>query len=519
MGPSGISTHCLVFRCYATTESLHIGGTNRRYQVSPVVDGSDESQRKSLGDDFQMELEGLFSEVKSMITDGNKGDAIDLLEANYEAVKEQMVAGSKTVEEAAILDVIALGYMAIGDFKMVESILNMLNEIVHDLSDDEPFLDAILTHMGSMHSALGRYEKSILSYKRVLETLERNHGSNSTLLVMPLLGMGKALGCAGRATKAIDIYHRVISILESSSGVESKELVIPLNALGNLLIEEGKAKDAESAFLRILGIYTKLYGEDDERVAMAMCSLANAKCAKGDAEEAIKLYRNALQVLEHSEGMNLDDGILEKTRIELAELLHVVGRENEGRKLLEECLSITRKYKGEEDPNFVTHLTNLATSYSRSKNYVESERLLRSSLQIMKKTVGPDDPSITFVMLQLAVNLYNLKQDEEAEQLALEVLRVREKAFGNDSVPVGEALECLICIQNRMERDDGEILKLLKRNLNIQEKTFGHESEQVVETLKKIVFYMDKMGIKDQKFPFQRRLTSLRNKFKQQVQY
>ncbi|PWA51438.1 tetratricopeptide repeat (TPR)-like superfamily protein [Artemisia annua] len=518
--PIGISARCLAFKCYATTESLHVGGQTRGNEVSSVVDGSDKSQRKSLGDDFEKNLEELFSEIKSMIQMGNKGDAIDLLEANYEAVREQMVAGGKGVEEAATLDVIALGYMAIGDFKMVESVLNKLNEIVHDLSDDEPLLDSILTHMGSMHSALGRFEKSMLSYKRALQILERNHGSNSTSLVMPLLGMGKALGSAGRATKAIDIYHRTISILESNLGAESKELVVPLTALGNLLLNEGKAEDAENAFTRIVGIYTQLYGKDDERVGMAMCSLANAKCAKGDAEAAIKLYRNALHVLENLESMNLDDGILEKTRIDLAELLHVVGRENEGRELLEECLSITKKYKGEEDPSFVTHLTNLATSYSRSKNYVEAERLLRSSLQIMERIVGhDDDPSITFVMLQLAVTLYNLKQDEEAEQMALEVLRIREKAFGDASLPVGEALDCLICIQNRIGRDDGEILELLKRNLNIQEKAFGNESEQVIGTLKKILFYMDKLGIKDQKFPFQRRLSLLRNKFKEQVQY
>lgn len=522
MVPSGISlsSRSLVFRCNATTESLHVGGTTRGNQASSVISGSDKSQRKHLGGDLETKLEELFSEIKSMIRMGNKDDAVDLLEANYEAVREEMIAGGKTVEEAAILDVIALGYMAIGDFKMVESVLNMLDEIVHDLRDDEPLLDSILTHMGSMHSALGRFENSMLLYKRVLEITERNHGVNSTFLVMPLLGMGKALGSAGRATKAIDMYHRAISILESNMGSESKELVVPLNALGNLLMEEGKAEDAGTAFLRIVGIYTKLYGKDDERVGMAMCSLANAKCAKGDAEAAIDLYRNALQVLEHSESMkNLDDTILEKTRIDLAELLHIVGREKEGRQLLEECLSITKKYKGEEDPSFVTHLTNLATSYSRSKNYVEAERLLRSGLRILKKTVGPDDPSITFTMLQLAVTLYNLKQDEEAEQLALEVLRIREKAFGNASLPVGEALDCLICIQKRVGRDDDEMLELLKRNLSIQEKAFGHESEQVVETLKKIVFYMDKLGIKDHKFPFQRRLSLLRNKFKQQLQY
>lgn len=509
-----------IFRCCATTESIHVGiTTSHDTQVSSIVGGPNKSQREPLRDDFETNLEELFSEIKSMISIGNKSDALDLLEANYEAVREQIVAGRKTIEEAAILDVIALGYMAIGDFKMVDFILNTLNEIVHNLRDDEPLLGSILTHMGSMHSALGKFENSMVFYNRALEILERNHGSNSTSLVMPLLGMGKALGSGGRAKKAIDIYHRTISILESNMGTESMELVVPLNALGNLLIEEGKAKDAESYFMRIVGIYTKLYGKEDERVGMAMCSLANAKCAKGDAEGAIDLYWSGLRVMEQSENMNLDDSVLEKTRVDLSELLHVVGREKEGRKLLEECLSITKKYKGEEDPSFITHLTNLATSYSRSKNYIESERLLRLSLQIMKKTVGPSDPSITFPMLQLAVTLYNLKQDEEAEQLALDVLRIREKAFGNSSLPVGEALECLISIQKRVGRDDGEILEMLKRNLGIQEREFGNESEQVVGTLKKIVFYMEKMGIKDQKYPFQRRLSLLRNKFKQQVQY
>lgn len=106
--------------------------------------------------------------------------------------------------------------------------------------------------------------------------------------------------------------------------------------------------------------------------------------------------------------------------------------------MLEECLLITEKYKGKEHPSSVTHLLNLATSYSRSKNFVEAERLLRTSLEIMRKTVGPDDQSITFPMLHLAVTLYNLKRDEEAEQLALEVLHIREKAFGKDSLPVGK---------------------------------------------------------------------------------
>jgi len=116
----------------------------------------------------------------------------------------------------------------------------------------------------------------------------------------------------------------------------------------------------------------------------------------------------------------------------------VCCRGNEGRELLEECLLITEKYKGKDHPSSVTHLINLATSYSQSKNYVQAERLLRTSLEIMMKSVRPDDSSITFPMLHLAVTLYRLNQDKEAEQLTLEVLRIREKAFGKDSLPVGK---------------------------------------------------------------------------------
>lgn len=76
--------------------------------------------------DFERQLQELFNEVKTLIMTGNEKDAVDLLQANYEAVKEQMNDGSKGIEEAAILDVIALGYMAVGEFKSVRSLLDVV---------------------------------------------------------------------------------------------------------------------------------------------------------------------------------------------------------------------------------------------------------------------------------------------------------------------------------------------------------------------------------------------------------
>lgn len=470
-------------------------------------------------DEFERELQGLFDEVKDMIAGGKHEDAVSLLQANFEAVKGEIDAGSRSIEEAAVLDVVALGYMRIGDFKMVETILELMNEVVGDIYDDGRLLGSVLMHMGSMYSSLGKFEKSTVMYRRSISILEQLYGESSTFLVTPLLGMAKALGSIQRTAKATEIYCRAISILELSRGPESEDLVVPLSGLGNLLITEGKVDDAESPFLRIVSIYKTLYGDKDGRVGMALSSLAHVKCAKGDVNEAINLYKSALQIIKDSNSMALDDSMMEKMRIDLAELLHVTGRGNEGRQLLEECLLISEKYKGKDHPDYVRHLLNLATSYSRSKNFVEAERLLRTGLDVMTRTLRPDDPSISFPTLHLAVTLYHLKRDEEAEDLAKDALLIREKAFGEDSLPVGEALDCLISIQTRMGKDDDQLVALLQRVLKIQEKEIGYESEEVTVTLKKIVFYLEKLGRRDEKVKLQKRLSVLKMKYKQMMHY
>nr|KJB37363.1 hypothetical protein B456_006G201900 [Gossypium raimondii] len=545
-----------MFKPYAAVNSLetHVS-THQNKAASGVSSQNGFHRSKTLFDkasdssdgmsDFERQLQELFNEVKTLITTGKEKDAVDLLQANYEAVKEQMNDGSKGIEEAAILDVIAMGYMAVGEFKSVRSLLDVISEVIDDLNNDEPLLDSILVHMGSMYSNLGEFAKSLPVNQRATDILENRHGKNSVVLVTPLLGIAKVLSSTGKATKAVDIYHRVIRILELNRGVETEDLVVPLFGLGSLLIKEGKVTGAENSFIRlvripfilirlwvfssfftfyfsfsrILNIYTKLYGENDGRVGLAMCSLAHAKCAKGNANEAIDLYKKALQIIKDASYMPLDDSMMENMRIDLAELLHVVGRGREGRELLEECLLITEKRKGKDDPSLVTHYLNLAASYSQSKDFVTAERLLRTSLEIMKRADGPENPSITFPMLHLAVTLYHLKQDEEAEKIALEALRIRKKAFRKDSLPVGEALDCLVSIQSRLGKGEAELLEQLERVLKIQEREFGSESEEVMVTLNKVVFYLDKLGKKDEKFALQKRLSRLQMKYKQSVRY
>ncbi|KAL3524423.1 hypothetical protein ACH5RR_017257 [Cinchona calisaya] len=516
--------HC---KRLASTGTVEVDGRSQDDEFTFDLSNSQRSKKLSdsssnlLGSTHGLErqLDSLFNEVRTLIRSGKKYEAFDLLQANYLSVKEHMDAGARGMEEAAILDVIALGYMALGETRIVGSVLDRLKKVANGLKDDEPLLDSILLHMGNMYEKLEKFELAINQYGRALNIIERKYGNSSPFLVTPLLGMAKVLSSIGRVTEAIETYHLAIKILESGKGLVCGELELPLISLSNLLLEEGRASEAENVFKRILDLCIKLYGEKDGRVGMAMCSLARVKCATGDIDEAIALYQDAFRVLKDSKSIASNDELMEKMRIDLAELLHVAGRGEEGRALLEECLLITEKYQGKDHPSCVIHLMNLAASYSQSKNFGDAERLLKKSLQIMMNTVPPDDQSISFPMLHLAVTLYKLNRDEEAEKFALNSLHIREKAFGAESLPVGEALDCLVSIQSRLGRNDKELLKLLERVLKIQELAFGNDSKEVVETLKKVIHYMDKLGMRSDKLPLQRRLSTLRNKFKQMVKY
>lgn len=352
------------------------------HRSDPLLDSSSHSLNH--GNDFEKHLQGLFDEVKTLISTGKESDAVDLLEANYQAVKEQLYAGFSGIEEVALLDVIALGYLAVGNLKMVGSLLDMMDKVVDSLEDGETILDSVLVHMGSMYSSLRKFEKSIIMYERAVRILENFYGGQCVFLVTPLLGLAKVLGSSGRTSEAAESYQRVISIMESShGGADSADLLLPLSGLGNLLLSQGKANEAEKPFTRILNIYSRLHGETDGRVGMALCSLAHVKCAQGNSDEAIHLYRRALELIKESGYIALDDNVMEKMRVDLAELLHIVGRANEGRQLLQECLLINEKHKGKDHPSLATHFINLATSYSLSQNYVEAERLLRDRKSVV----------------------------------------------------------------------------------------------------------------------------------------
>ena len=56
-----------------------------------------------------------------------------------------------------------------------------MNKVVERVKEDGPLLDSVLMHMGSMYSALGKREKSMAVYQRVIGVLESKYGEYNLL--------------------------------------------------------------------------------------------------------------------------------------------------------------------------------------------------------------------------------------------------------------------------------------------------------------------------------------------------
>lgn len=477
----------------------------------PLNDELKESARDI--NELEDQLHELFIQVQQIIETGDEGTARELIDANYESVAEQLEIGIKGVEQAAMLDILAQLHMSLSDFKATKNLLEQIKKILAGVGNHEPLVDKILEHMGTMYTALEEPKEALPLYTRSLGIQEAVLGKNNPLLVNLLLSLANTYNAVDEGHKSIQLYHRAITILERRKGSESEDLVFPLTHLSHVLIEEGEFDEAENSLHRALGIMEKLHGENDGRVGAVTCVLARALCANGKVDDAVVLYEKGLQIMERNGNLSLDDPVLETTRTDLAELLHVLGREEESQLLWEKNLLIKEEALGRDHPSLALHLQNLATSYALSRKFEKSEYILRRSLRILSAGLVPNAPEISFPMLSLATTLYHLGRHREAEDLAQEALRIREASFDKQSPAVGEACDCLALIQHALGKDD-EAEPLMWRVLQIQEKEFGYDSPEVMSTLEMLIVFLGNLGKETEKSLLRRRLMKLQKKYK-----
>ena len=120
--------------------------------------------------------------------------------------------------------------------------------------------------------------------------------------------------------------------------------------------------------------------------------------------------------------------------------------------LLEEVLQIQKNKLGEDHPDTLQSMGNLASRYSEAGRWTEALALSEQVLQLRKNKLGDDHPDTLLSMHSLAIEYSEAGRRTEALTLSEQVLQLRKSKLGDDHPDTLQSMQlCTSLIEKRQE--------------------------------------------------------------------
>ncbi|KAF1967610.1 kinesin light chain [Bimuria novae-zelandiae CBS 107.79] len=108
------------------------------------------------------------------------------------------------------------------------------------------------------------------------------------------------------------------------------------------------------------------------------------------------------------------------------------GRWKEAEELFEQVMETSSRVLGEEHPSTLTSMSNLASTYRNQGRWKEAEELQAKELQICSRVLGEEHPDTLTSMANLASTYRNQGRWKEAEELEVQVMETRKRVLGEE---------------------------------------------------------------------------------------
>jgi tetratricopeptide (TPR) repeat protein len=121
---------------------------------------------------------------------------------------------------------------------------------IAEVGPEGPGVATLLSNLGSVCLALGRFEEAAGVFRRALDLAETTRTQGATTVGSVLQNLATLYGTIGRDTAAADFARRAVASLEKVIGEDHPDLVRPLVNLARVQIRLNRPLLAEAAVLR-----------------------------------------------------------------------------------------------------------------------------------------------------------------------------------------------------------------------------------------------------------------------------
>ena len=170
-----------------------------------------------------------------------------------------------------------------------------------------------------------------------------------------------------------------------------------------------------------------------------------------------------------------------------------LGLYPEAQQQLETALSLRRRLLGEDHPDTLASMGDLAVLYRDQSKRAQAESILAKVLNVQRRVLGADRPET----LESAHELAQLYEEEGktalAEPLLTETLKVRRRILGEDNPDTLLTMNTLGSLYQALGRYE-EAERLMTKALAVQRRVRGEDHPETLDTMNSLALLYDTEG-------------------------
>ena len=345
--------------------------------------------------------------------------------------------GQAVAENVLSLNNMALVYRQTGQPAFESKYLTMAVQKAESIHPIEPMIFIpTIGNLAIFYMELGDYNRTKALLERA-QAFEQHPSVAKSLLRLPLLVAASEVALQqGNYDVARDKATLALRIGENSRVGGEMDLVGALHQLARAEMELGHLRAAQIHWQRSVQIIEKHRSRNFPQLATMFLSLSSIAREQGKYDESKSLLQEATRVAEITQRMS----VLAIIHHEKARLQMDRKRYAEAEALLRTSLDSTSKYRGKNNTEYASCLSDLALSLTAQRKYADADKMTLEAIATTEQIRAPTDPELLILLERHAELLGKLRRKDEARQVHARVQKMREAGFAH---PANHTLDVL----------------------------------------------------------------------------
>ena len=338
----------------------------------------------------------------------------------------------------------------------------------------------IFASLGSAYDGGGNYRRSISSYEKALDFMEKAGVEESFCCMIWTLSLAEVCEKAGWNELAVEYCEKAVRMRRKMMQDSHLDYINSLNSLGILCCKAGMFEKSLQCHEEVLKLVREVLGGDHLFYADTLNNMSADYSGMGQMEKALEANAEALRRKEAALGeYHAQVAVCYMSRGRLYEKM---GRDTDALAAYEKALLIRRDTVGRMDPLYADTLEQIAGLFTAKGAYEAAAEYLQEALYIRREAETGTDRDLVGGLQLLADVKQKAGEGQAAAALCREAIELLEKHFSKNHPEYAIGLAKLGEILAREKQYD-EAIQILTESAAIQKEMLDEDNPRYLKTL------------------------------------